>query len=559
MSKLKELELLYKGGKIGAKNGDGGKETTMSLNQLEKLFSQDKISRREFLVKASALGAATALSPALWGSSVHAAMPKRGGKVQLAISGGSTNDTLDPSLAIDFYSMVMFLGTLHNYLTEIDNEGNLVGEVAESYEASSDACTWTFHIRKGIEFHNGKTLDANDVISSINYHRGEDSKSSQKTLVKPVVDIKAPDKYTVVFELGAGNADFPYLLSERTFAIMPDKNGKPDWQSGIGAGAYMLQSFEPGVRMHLKRNPNYWKPDRAYFDEAEVLSITDVNARTNALTSGEVHIMDRCELKIIHLLDRRPGIRVEEVVGTQHYTLPMITTIAPFDNNDIRLALKYAVDREKVVETILRGHGMVGNDHPIAPSNQYYAKELPQRQYDPDKAKFHLKKAGLTSLKVDLSTSDAAFQGAVDTAVLYKEHAKAAGIDITLIREPKDGYYSNVWMKKPWSMCYWSGRPTEDWALAMAYAADATWNDTFWKHDRFNKLLVEARTELNRQKRREMYGEMQKILKNEGGVVIPMFANHVWAVSEKIGHTEKVAANQNLDGARCLERWWFKS
>jgi peptide/nickel transport system substrate-binding protein len=542
-------------------NGNDGKEkgTIYALNRLEKLFTQNRISRRDFMAKASALGAAALISPALLGSSAHAAMPKKGGKVTIALSGGSVSDTLDPALAYDLYSMVTFMGTLHSYLTVIDNEGKLVGEVAESFEASPDARIWTFRLRKGIEFHNGKTLDANDVISSINHHRGEDSKSSQKALVEPVVDITAPDKYTVVFELKSGNADFPYLLSERTFAIMQDKDGKPDWQSGIGTGGYMLQSFEPGVKLHVKRNPNYWKPDSAYFDEAEVLSITDVNARTNALISGKVDIMDHPDLKTAHLLGKRSGIRVEEVVGTQHYTLPMLTNVAPFDNNDIRTALKYAMDREAIVKGVLRGHGMVGNDHPIAPSNQYYAKDLPQRQYDPDKAKFHLKKAGLSSLKVDLHTSDAAFQGAEDTALLYQEHAKAAGIDINVVREPKDGYWSNVWIKKPWCMCYWSGRPTEDWALTMTYAAEATWNDTKWKHDRFNKLLVEARTELKSNKRREMYGEMQKIIRDEGGVVIPMFANHLWAVSDKIKHSEKVAANQTLDGARCLERWWFDS
>jgi len=168
-----------------------------------------------------------------------------------------------------------------------------------------------------------------------------------------------------------------------------------------------------------------------------------------------------------------------------------------------------------------------------------------------------LKKAGHTSFKVNLSTSDAAFPGAVDTAILYKEHAKACGIDINVIREPSDGYWTDVWMKKPWSMCFWSGRPTEDWAFSLAYADNALWNDTFWKHDRFNKLLRDARTETDQNKRREMYYEMQKILRDQGGVIIPMFANHVWAVSEKIQHDEKVAANQSLDGARCAERWWL--
>jgi peptide/nickel transport system substrate-binding protein len=534
------------------------KEKTMErLKQLEKKYFDGRISRREFLVHASAFGLTAALSPTLLSGISYAATPKKGGKIRLALSGGSTADTLDPTVSNDVFTIVLFVGTLHNYLTEIDHTGKLAGELAQRFESSPDARTWTFHLRQGVEFHNGKTMDADDVITSINYHRGPDTKSTMKSLVAAVETIKAPDKNTVVFELAAGDADFPYKLSERVFAIMPQKDGKPDWQSGVGAGAYMLQSFEPGVQATLKRNPNYWKPNRGYFDEVEMLSIVDINARTNALLSGQVHVMDRCEVKTLNLLKKRPNIKVEEVSCTQHYTLPMNTTIAPFDNNDIRLALKYAIDREAILKTVLKGHGMVGNDHPIHPSNPYYASDLEQLQYDPDKAKYYLKKAGLSSLSVDLSTSDAAFPGAVDTASLYKEHAKAAGIDINLIREPIDGYWTNVWMKKPWSMCFWSGRPTEDWAFSMTYAAEAVWNDTFWKHDRFNKLLVEARTELNTEKRRELYGEMQKILRDEGGVVIPMFANHIWAVKDNIGHSEKVAANQTLDGGRCLERWWF--
>ena len=522
-----------------------------------KEFREGKISRRQFLARMSVLGITATLSPLLLNKKAYAATPKKGGRLRAALSGGSTANTLDPALSDDMYTANLFSGVLHNYLTEINNDGTLIGELAESFEPSDNAKKWTFRLRKGIEFHNGKTMDAKDVLVSMNHHRGPDSKSAAKSLVASVEDIKTPDKHTVIFELNAGNMDFPWLITERTFAIMPAKGEKPDWAAGIGTGGYILVNFEPGVRTELKRNPNYWKEGRAHFDEVELIAVADITARASALSSGNADLMDRCDLKTVHLLDRRPGINVEEVVGTQHYTLPMNTTVAPFDDNNIRLALKHAIDREAIVKTVLRGHGMVGNDHPVAPSNQYFATDLPPFEYDPDKAKHYLKKAGHASFKVNLSSSDAAFPGAVDTAILYKEHAKACGIDINVIREPSDGYWTDVWMKKPWSMCFWSGRPTEDWAFSLAYADNAHWNDTFWKNDRFNKLMREARTETDQNKRREMYYEMQKILRDEGGVIIPMFANHVWAVSEKIQHDEKVAANQSLDGARCAERWWF--
>ena len=221
-----------------------------------------------------------------------------------------------------------------------------------------------------------------------------------------------------------------------------------------------------------------------------------------------------------------------------------------------RLALKFGIDRDALVKTILRGHGVVGNDHPIGRSNRFHADDLPQRQYDPDQAKFHLKKAGLDSLKVDLSAADAAFPGAVDAAVLYKEHAAKAGIDINVVREPNDGYWSNVWLKKPWSAVYWGGRPTEDWMFSTAYAEGVPWNDTHFSHARFNELLVAARSELDDAKRREMYFEMQKIVSDEGGVIIPMFANYVMGLSKKVQH-DKLGANWSMDGFKCIERWWF--
>ena len=199
---------------------------------------------------------------------------------------------------------------------------------------------------------------------------------------------------------------------------------------------------------------------------------------------------------------------------------------------------------------------MVGNDHPIGRSNRFHADNLEQRTYDPDKAKHHLKKAGMENLKVDLSAADAAFPGAVDAAVLYKEHAEKAGIEINVVREPNDGYWSNVWMQKPWCAVYWGGRPTEDWMFSTAYAAGASWNDSFWDHERFNDLLIEARAELDEAKRREMYAEMQTIVRDEGGVVVPLFNNYVMALSSKLAH-EDMGANWSLDGFRAVERWWF--
>ncbi len=482
--------------------------------------------------------------------------PKKGGILRCGLANGSTTDSLDPATFENEFTNAL-THTCSNYLTEVDTDGKLIPELAESWEASNAAKTWTINLRKGVQFHNGKEMMADDVIASLNHHRGEDSKSAAKVLVEPITEIKKVDDYTIKLELESANADFPFLISDYHLAIRPAKDGKIDPNDATSTGPYILKTFEPGVRAHFVRNPNYWKPNRAYFDEVKFLTIADAAARINALTTGEVDLIARPDLKTISLLKRRPGLDVVQTSGTQHYTLPMNTTIAPFNDSNVRLALKYAIDREEMVKKVLKGYGVVGNDHPIGRSQRYHNSDLPQRQYDADKAKFYLKKAGLEKLDIDIHMAEAAFTGAVDAGQLYSETAAAAGINMKVVREPNDGYWSNVWMKKPFCGCYWGGRPTEDWMFSTAYSADASWNDAYWKNEKFNQLLLSARGELDEDKRREMYYEMQRLVADDGGTVIPMFANYVWAKSNKLQSNEQMAANWTLDGQRFAERWWF--
>lgn len=525
-----------------------------SLAYLEKLFSEGKITRRQFLARATALGLTVAASPALFPGKAAAA-PKKGGHFQQAQTGGSTSDTLDPATHTSSWNINVEL-QLRNTLAEIDYKFNPIPSLAESWESTPDAKKWVFNLRKGVTFHDGKSMDAEDVIYSMNHHRGEKSKSAAKPFLKPVGDIKADGKHRVIFELDTGVADFPFIMSDYHLTVFKNGTKGKEFEKGIGTGGYILEKWEPGVVAITKRNPDYWKEGRAHFDSVETLSINDVNARTNALKTGQIHFMDRCERKTVRLLKRVKGIEVLATNATFHYTMPMMTTMKPYDDNNVRLALKYACDREEMVKQILRGYGAPGNDHPIARVNRYFAKNLEQRKYDPDKARFYIKKAGMENHTFNLHTAEAAFQGADDAALIYKENAKKAGIKINVVREPSDGYWSNVWTKKEFCMCYWSGRPTEDMMFSVAYAAGAPWNDTKWNNEKFNKLLIAAKAELDEKKRAQMYAEMQQICRDEGATLIPMFAQIVEAVSKKIGHGP-ISGHMEADGQRNAERWWF--
>jgi peptide/nickel transport system substrate-binding protein len=529
------------------------------LKQLEHLFARGEITRREFIARVSALGLMAAVSPALLATPVKAATPKKGGRLRLGMAGGSTTDSLDPATMTD--AMAYNINwQVRNCLVEVDYKGNPSPELAESWESAPDATKWTFKLRRDIEFHNGKTLEAADVVFSINHHRGKDSKSAAKSVVDPIKDIKADGKHTVVFSLKEANADFAFIMSDPHLPIVPAGTDGNDWEKAIGTGGYVLDRHEPGFRALTKRNPNYWKKGRAHFDEVETIGISDVTSRVVALNRTQIDAMNRFELKLTHLLPKARNIQIINVTGTKHYSIPMLTDQKPFNNRDARLAMKYAINRKQLLKKILRGYGSLGNDHPIAPNQRYYASELPQRAYDPDKARFHIKKAGLVDYSFSLHTAKRSWPGtdATSAAMLYKEHAARAGIRIEVVVQPDNGYWSNIWMKKPLVTCYWSGRATADWMFSTAYAEDSAWNDTRWKHDRFNKLLKEARAELDDQKRHELYIECQRIVRDEGAVVIPVFANNIEAASQNL-RFENVSGNWEMDGHRAAERWWFES
>ena len=530
-------------------------ESMEKLKLAEKLVGRGKVSRRQFVQLALAAGLTAATAETMFVKAARAE-PKHGGSAKFGLAHGATTDSLDPAGYPDTATQFPFSGAMSNMLTVVDVDGNIQPDVAESFEFGDDAASWIFKIRKGITFHDGKSVTGEDVIASFQHHMGEDSKSAAKSLLGDIVEIKADGADTVVFTLKSPNADFPYVASDYHIPIMPSKDGKADWQSGVRTGAFVYGEYEPGVRAHLTRNPNYHKDGKPYFDDVEFITIADVTARTAALTAGTVHWISRADLKTLNLLKRDPNVSIEEVQGLGHYTLPMHVNVAPFDNVDVRTALKYAVNRQDIVDKVFLGHATPGNDNPIAPAVKFAIDPEPKHSYDPEKAKFHLKKAGMENLKVDLSVADAAFNGAVDAAVLYQQHAKAAGIDINIVREPNDGYWDNVWLKKPWCASYWSGRPTADWMFTTTYSKGASWNETNWSHPRFEELLVQGRAETDEKKRAAIYAEMQQLQHDDGGAIVLVFNNYVDAASKKLAHG-KVAGNWEGDGLRIAERWWF--
>ncbi|MDQ2066025.1 ABC transporter substrate-binding protein [Xinfangfangia sp. CPCC 101601] len=483
--------------------------------------------------------------------------PQSGGTFRMAVSDFSTADSLDPQ--VNEYRFMMHLQyQLRNCLIEVGPGGVLVPELATEWGPNNDLTEWTFKIRSGVEFHDGRPLTAEDVVWSLNLHRGEKTISVAKSMLTAITDIQATGPLEVKITLSGPNAGFPAILSMINMIIVPAED--TDFNKGVGTGGYILETYEPGLRSVVRKNPNYWKEGRAHFDSIEIHCIADINARTTALQTGQIDAMGFVDTTTAGLLKAFPGINLIQTQGKLHHGFAMNVTDPLFRDADVRRAMKYAIDRHEILDKIQSGYGSIANDQPLSKAYAAHNPDLPQYEYDPERAKSLLAKAGVSGMVVPLHVSELPFTGAVNMAQLYAQQASAAGITIDVKREPDDGYWSNIWTKRPMFATRWSGRVNEDAMLTLVYSRESigTFNESSWDNEAFNNALVAARGEKDEAKRKEIYWECQRIIWEDAGLVAPIWADFLDATSSKVGHGE-IANDWELDGARCGERWWFNA
>ncbi|MEM8853794.1 MAG: ABC transporter substrate-binding protein, partial [Pseudomonadota bacterium] len=514
-----------------------------------------RLNRREFLQSAAAAGVSTAFATSLWPTIAKAQAGQRGGSLKLGADGGTSTDTLNPLtlLGADHPQNVAF--AVYDTLMEIDHEGTPQPSLAESVEGSPDG-TWAIRLRKGVEFHDGKPCTASDVVWSLQQHKREDNKNAEGAqIVGNMAEIKADGPDLVVIKQSEVNFDLPAHLS--SFGLLIGKEGNEDWNAGVGTGPYTMGAYEPGVRFTGERFGNFYRDDQGYFDSVEILNVADAAARASGLLSGSLDAIGSPDISTATRLARVRGYELVSVAGTQHYTTDMRTDTGPLTDPNVRNAVKWAFKRQEIVDNVLGGFATIGNDIPLSPAQKFYNNQLPQREYDPDQVAYYLREAGLTSVDLTFHTSDGAFSGAVDLGALMAESMRPLGINVTVAREPADGYWSNVWMTQPWTASYYAGRPTADWMLTSQYASTSQWDATYFKNAEFDALLAKARTEQDDAAREALYFEAQKLLWEKGGVAVLAFVNILIGASESLGHGP-VGISRRLDDARLARRWWSK-
>lgn len=523
-----------------------------SLRVMESL--KRGASRRDILAMLMAGGMQATLTGGLAGVAMtaHAQTPRRGGKIRVAAATAAVTDTLDPAKQSNQADYVR-CNMVYNSLTVLDGSLTPQPSLAESF-TTKDAKTWVFALRKGVVFHDGKSLAPADVVFSLMRHKDAATASKAKVLADQIDSVTASGPNEVTIVLTAPNADLPVIVGTFHFHIV--KEGTTDFTAGIGTGPYKLKEFKPGVRTVVVRNEAYWKPGKPYLDEIEFVGIGDESARVNALLSGGMDLVASVNPRAVERVKGTPGYAIFTTQSGQYSDLIMRKDTGPGTNNDFALAMKYMLDREQMKKTIALDYAVIANDQPIDPTNRFYFKDLPQRPFDLDKAKFHLQKSGFAG-KVPMVVSPAAMYS-VETALMMQQSGQRIGLEIDVKRMPAEGYWSTHWLNSPVGFGNVNPRPSADVLLTQFFKSDAAWNESRFKSERFDQLLLASRAETDLAKRKQMYADMQTLIHNEAGIGIPLFLASIDGHSTKLKGLSPIPLG-GLMGYSFAENVWLEA
>lgn len=465
----------------------------------------------------------------------HRSKPKRGGTLRLATSGGSSSDTLDANACVNNAD---FARAPQLYDTLMEFDANAVPKLALADEVTPNktATEWTIRVRKGVEFHDGKPLDIDDVLFTFNRIVKGSLSGAAGLAFMNLKDAKKLDSRTVRIPMKKGYSILPLsLVGDGEMSIVPVGY---DPKKPIGTGAFRMNSkkayFSPGRESLFERNDHYWRSGQPYFDAVQITEYTSEQAQVDAMESNQADCCDQLSIQSIAPL-KNAGLVVKIWGGPGWVPFTMRLDKKPFNDVNVRNALRYACDREQMRRNVYGGYGLIGNDV-FGIDQPDYDKALTQRKYDPKRAKALLKKAGHDKLNVTLVTSPIK-TGAVELATVFKQNAAAAGINITLKKVNSTVFFGPNYLKWTFAQDWWSGYPYLRQA-GYSMVTGAPWDETHWNaspyYAKYFKLYEQALKTVDAAKQTDIVHELMKMDWEEGGYIIPVFNPIIVGQSKKL-------------------------
>jgi peptide/nickel transport system substrate-binding protein len=465
-----------------------------------------------------------------------------GGAAPAVTTGGAPEGTLRVSMDIPVQldpafassdAEIGILNAVYDYLVDIDPNNNIRPRLATSWAVSGDGLSYTFNLAQGATFHDGSPLTANDVVWTFNRLRDPALELPTADLYKNIANIEATGDYEVTFTLTETNPFFLFDLSDNHAVVL--KADTADSATSLnGTGPFKVVNYTPEDRMQLQANENYHISGKPGVANLEIIFFSDQVAGVDALRGGQVDLILRMPTPLFQTLQNEPGINAISVPTNGFDLVRLRSDREPGNDPRVIQALKLATDRQAIFETVTLSLGAVGRDSPIGPLyTAYYSEETPIPARDPEAAKALLAEAGYPDgLQMDLHVPDSGDRP--DLAVVLKEQWAEAGVNVNVVVEPESVYYGdNGWLEVDLGITGWGSRPIPQFYLDVMLVCNAEWNESHYCNDEFDQLAQTAGTTLNEEERVQAYKEIQRMLIEEGPVIIPYFFPALSAISDQ--------------------------
>lgn len=480
------------------------------------------LSRRAFLGLAAAAGGALALSGC--GGSASAARSK-GGSLRVGVVSAGSVSSIDPDTGTLASADKARFASLYDTLLKYDENFQIRPHLADEVVPDADGMRWTVRLREGVEFHNGKTMTADDVVFSLRRHGGPTSVHAPLLEAVDLENVRAVDSRTVLIPMRSPNATLRETLCIYPGYVLPEGF---DPQNPVGTGPFRYVSFAPGMGTRLARFENY-AFDPAFVDDLRLIDFTDAAAMTNALLSEQVHAISDLPVNQVKRLTNHSDVRPLVAPSSQWRPFVMNMSLEPFRDVRVRQAMRLLADRQQLVDIALDGQGVVANDVFGVFDSAYIGDQLPQRNQDLDQAKWLLKQAGYPDLSVELTTSDIA-PGVVEASTLFAAQAAEGGVDIAIKRVPASDFYGPRWLSYAFTVDAWQ-TPGYMFPASSSLGPSAIFNETHFDDPEWNDLYAKVLGEFDDAKRAHILGQMQRIDYERGGYLIWSFSHFTGAVA----------------------------